>query len=288
MSTRRSNDEEQESVCDGNSVNSEPVSREQSPDTVSAAQDDILAMVFGQTSACPLVADPNPDNNTGSPSTTRAPKEEASPSAAPAEKEESILDSLAAIQDKRKRSGIQAEVSRRRMKPKVRFEESQEEKRKSGSSHLSEASPFSRISGHESSSSSISSLSSAKRASFPKPNLNYKLVFLDAPFAQALCHLNGNFIECNDKFAELTGIPREDAIRYTIFVLMDQNEIRNFLFSAELLISGKLRKFPLKDRASKFGSNLTYVTKMSISVIRSSTTGVPQYFSCVGVPQITG
>jgi PAS domain S-box-containing protein len=112
---------------------------------------------------------------------------------------------------------------------------------------------------------------------------DYQTVFENSPFAQAICALDGRFVDCNSKFEEMTGYQKSQVAQTTLFATMDAKEVPQFLACVESLISGKMKIY-MKQRKCVHANGDVYMAQCFISVVRDAETGKPLYFNCLGLP----
>jgi len=112
---------------------------------------------------------------------------------------------------------------------------------------------------------------------------DYQCVFENSPFSQAICTLDGRFVDCNKMFEEITGYTKELICQTTLFTNMDAKDVPQFLACVEPLISGQMKIY-MKQRKCVYANGEAYMVQCFISVIRDSENGSPMYFNCMGFP----
>jgi len=112
---------------------------------------------------------------------------------------------------------------------------------------------------------------------------DYQCVFENSPFAQAICTLDGCFVDCNKMFEEITGYTKELICQTTLFATMDAKDVPQFLACVEPLISGQMKIY-MKQRKCIYANGEAYMVQCFISLIRDAQNNVPLYFNCMGFP----
>lgn len=114
---------------------------------------------------------------------------------------------------------------------------------------------------------------------------DYQRVFQEAPFPLAIAGLDGRFLDCNSKFAEMTGYSRKDILHATLFSTMSAEEIPLFFSAIEKLVSGELPVYQ-KQRQCIHADGMSYMAQCFISVVKKPSTNEPLYFCCMGMPTV--
>lgn len=99
----------------------------------------------------------------------------------------------------------------------------------------------------------------------------------------ALVRPDGQFLDCNIAFEEMSGYSREELLKTNMFALTMPEDLPNMFSCVRSLISGGTVCKMVKRWVTKTGK--TFSCCCMISVVRDPDTQQPKYFMCLGPPQ---
>lgn len=114
------------------------------------------------------------------------------------------------------------------------------------------------------------------------PLLNYREIFRSGGIAQVVSSPSGEFLDCNDMFSSMSGFPRTEITKYTMFHLTHPSQLPDLYRSVGELLSGAGRD-SVQFTKTCLLRNCAVEAYVVMKMIRDSG-GHPKYFVCSVMP----
>ena len=116
----------------------------------------------------------------------------------------------------------------------------------------------------------------------PREQLNYREIFRSGGIAQVVSSPSGEFLDCNDMFSTMSGFPRTEITKYTMFHLTHPSQLPDLYRSVGELLSGAGRD-SVQFTKTCLLRNCAVEAYVVMKMIRDSS-GHPKYFVCSVMP----